>query len=50
LNFDVLLLFSIEHQLRWILKPRLIASEACHRLALSEGQKENKNEEKEVIK
>ena len=23
------------------LKPRLIASEACHRLALSEGQKEN---------
>jgi hypothetical protein len=25
------------------LKPRLIASEACHRLALSEGQKEDKN-------
>jgi len=31
-----------EQLLRRILKPRLTASEACHRLVLSKGQKENK--------
>jgi len=29
------------------MKPRLKASEACHRLAPSEGQKENHGKEKE---
>lgn len=30
-------------------KPELTTLEACHRLALGEGQKENKRREKEVI-
>ena len=38
-------LFSVSHEtLRT--KPRLTASEACHRLALIEGQKENRTLEK----
>ena len=32
--------FFIAPQMRWIDKPRLNVSEAFHRLALSEGQKE----------
>jgi hypothetical protein len=42
--------FSLKESFQRIFKPMLTASEVCHRLALSEEQKENKQKKEKTTK